>query len=146
MHDGYDDARKLLVYAIEHRLRIGVAYHSLTDIFYVVHRELMRVNDMAAAQGQNAIPAEHASAAARETAWGVISSILDYAEVIGGDGSDARIAVLHKKLHDDYEDDLVYAAARRMGADLIVSDDAAFVAHSPLPALSTKDALTWIAS
>ena len=143
-HPGYAEARELLIHAQQNQLRVGIAYHSLTDVFYVVHRELKRTNEIASAQGTSAIPPERADAATREAAWGVINSIMDYAEVVGGDGADARIAALYKSLHDDYEDDLVLAAAHRMGADLIVSDDAAFVKHSPLPALSTKDALAWL--
>jgi len=141
---GYEEARKLLIHARRSGVRIGVAFHSLTDIFYVIQQELKRANNISAAAGENGIPPERVAAAAKETAWGVVNSIADYAEVVGGDGSDVRIAALHKTLHDDYEDDLIYAAARRMGADLIVSDDEAFVKHSPLPALSTKEALIWL--
>ena len=142
-HVGYEDARRLLIRAREQQIRIGIAFHSLTDVFYVVRRELQRANEVASS-GESSIPPDRIAAATKETAWGVIASIMEYAEVIGGDGSDARIALLHKNLHDDYEDDLVYAAARRMGADLIVSDDLAFVRHSPLPAMTSADALRWI--
>ena len=145
MHAGYAEARELLILARQQHLRIGVAFHSLTDLFYVVRRELQRANEQVAKVDRaTAIPPERIASAARETAWGVVESILEYAEVVGGDGSDARIAILHKRIHDDYEDDLVYAAAHRMSADLIVSDDIAFVMHSPLPAMTTHDALTWL--
>jgi len=143
MHAGYEDARNLLIYARQQHIRIGIAFHSLTDVFYVVRRELQHANEQAS-PNESTIPPECIAAAAKEAAWGVINSIMDYAEVVGGDGSDARIAALHKALHDDYEDDLVYAAARRMGANLIVSDDLTFVKHAPLPAMTTADALRWI--
>ena len=90
------------------------------------------------------MPSERIALAAKETAWGVVNSIADYAEIVGGDGSDARIAALHKKVHDDFEDDLILAAAHRMGADLIVSEDIAFIKHSPIAAMTARDALNWL--
>ena len=138
-HVGHEVARKLIVVARNNDVRIGVAFHSLTDVFYVVCNELKRVN-----RADSKIPPERASAAAKEAAWGVVTNIMEYAEVVGADGSDARIAALHKAVHDDFEDDLVFAAARRMGADLIVSNDLALIKHSPLPALTAEDALKWM--
>ena len=143
-HEGYREAREVLVQARKRGIRIGIAFHSLTDVFYVITQELKRANSIAFESGRNAIQPERITATAKETAWGVLESIMGYAEVVGGDGSDARIATLYKSLHDDFEDDLIFAAAHRMGADLIVSDDSALVRRSPLPALSTKDALRWI--
>ena len=139
LRNGYEHARALIVKARRKGLRIGIALHSLTDIFYVVQSELKHLNDK-----EGGIPPERAAYAAREAAWGVINNIMEYAEVVGADGSDARIAALHKAVHDDFEDDLVIAAARRMRADLVVSDDLSFVKHSPLPTMTAADALKWI--
>ena len=138
-NSGHEAARKLVVAARKQGMRLGIAPHSLSNVFYIVHRHLRRFD-----LGNVGIAPEDAAAAAKETAWGVIGNIMDYAEVVGADGSDARIAALHKDVHDDFEDDLVLAAARRMRADLVVTDDLALVKHSPLPAMTAEDALRWI--
>ena len=142
-HLGFEDeheaARALVLTARNNDIRLGIALHSLSNVFYLIHRNLKRMN-----RTDPKIPPERASAAAKEAAWGVVNNIMEYAEVVGADGSDARIAALHKAVHDDFEDDLVFAAARRMGADLIVSNDLALIKHSPLPALTAEDALKWM--
>lgn len=135
---GHEDARGLIVEALEQGIRLGIAPHSLASVFNIVHRYLKRT----AADGK-ALD-ETTAAAAKEAAWGVVNNIMEYAEVIGSDYSDAHIAALHKKVHDDFEDDLVIAAARRMRADLLVTDDLALVKHAPIPAMTTEDALRWI--
>lgn len=136
---GHEAARKLIVAARKRGMQLGIAPHSLSTVFYVVCRHLGRFKAK-----DDSVSPECAAAAVKETAWGVVNSIMDYAIVIGADGSDARIAALHKSVHDDFEDDLVLAAARRMRADLIVSDDLGFVKHSPLPIMTADDALRWI--
>lgn len=138
---GHEAARELVVAARRRGMQLGIAPHSLSTVFCVVRRHLMRFD-----AGKGAITPDAAAAAAKETAWGVVGNIMDYATVIGADGSDARIAALHKAVHDDFEDNLVLAAARRMHADLIVSDDLEFVKHSPLPIMTACDALRWIAT
>ena len=140
-NSGHEAARKLVVAARKRGMLLGIAPHSLSTVFYIVYRHLRRFGS-----GNDAVSPEDAAAAAKETAWGVVGSIMDYAVVVGADGSDARIAALHKSVHDDFEDNLVLAAARRMRADLVVSDDLAFVQHSPLPIMTADDALRWIAS
>ena len=138
-NSGHIAARNLVLAARAQDARLGIAPHSLSDVFYIIHRHLRRLD---IANG-SASP-EQSAAAAKEAAWGVVNNIMDYAEIVGADGSDARIAALHKSVHDDFEDNLVIAAARRMQADLIVTDDLAFVRHSPFPALSAEDALRWM--
>ena len=140
-NNGHEAARDLIVTARKQGMILGIAPHSLANVFYIVHRHLRRLD----ATSQKSVPGD-AAAAAKETAWAVISNILDYATVIGADGSDARIAELHKAIHDDFEDDLIIASARRMNADLVVTDDLSFINHSPLPTMTAKDSLRWILS
>ena len=138
-NSGHEAARNLIIAALKQNMVIGIAPHSLANVFYITHRHLRRLD---AAEGAE-IPGD-SLAAAKETAWGVVNGITEYATVVGTDGSDARVACLYKSVHDDFEDNLVIAAARRMKADLIVSDDRQFVLRSPLPAMTAEDALRWI--
>ena len=138
-NSGHAAARNLIVTARKQGARLGIAPHSLSNVFYIIHRHLRRLDASAGIASS-----DQSAAAAKEAAWGVVNNIMEYAEVVGADGSDARIAALHKGVHDDFEDDLVIAAARRMKADLVVTDDLAFVRHSPLPTMTAEDALRWI--
>ena len=135
---GHAASRELIIAMRSSGIRLGVAAHSLSNVFYLLTRFFRRCDAL------GSVPERHSEASARESAWAVIDNIMEYAEVIGMDGSDARIAALYKPAHDDFEDDLVLAAAHRMGADLIVTDDLTFVKRSPLPALTAEDALRWI--
>ena len=136
---GHENARKLVTTALDQGIRLGIAPHSLASVFYIIHRYLKRI---AASEGK-ALDAGTA-AAAKEAAWGVVNNIMEYAEVVGSDYSDAHIASLYRKVHDDFEDNLVIAAARRMQADLLVTDDIALVKHAPVPVMTTEDALRWV--
>ena len=136
---GHEDARELIIAAHRSGARLGIAAHSIATMFYVLERFFRRLDAASEIAGE-----KHSQNAAKEAAWAIVNGIMEYAEVIGMDGSDARIAALYKSAHDDFEDDLVIAAAHRMGADLIVTDDLAFVKHSPLPTMTAQDALRWI--
>ena len=80
----------------------------------------------------------------RAAAWAAVSHILEVAEVVGSDYFDAYLAVKERALHDYYEDNLVVAAARRMEADLLVTNDVALIEHSSVPALSLDRATAWL--
>ena len=60
---------------------------------------------------------------------------------MGADYSDAYRALKQKAIHSDYEDDLVIACAMRLDARMLVTNDEAFIKHSPVPTLSARDAL-----
>ena len=47
-------------------------------------------------------------------------------------------------LHEDYEDNLVVAAAKRAHADCLVTNDQNLLKHSPVAALSCTDALAYL--
>ena len=56
------------------------------------------------------------------------------------DLSDIWMASKQRKLHSDYEDDLIIAAAMRAKADLLVTNDAKLCSHAPVAAMSAEDA------
>lgn len=119
--------------------RMGIASHSLKDVYYLLQRRLKMLD-----RQMGNIPPERSAAAARIAAWAAVDHILEVAEVVGSDYADAAIAVKHRSIHDDYEDDLVIAAAMRMNADLLVTSDQDLLKHSPVAALSPQDAVHWL--
>lgn len=119
-------------------VRIGIASHSLKDVFYIAR------NRAKAANQQGGMASESSAASASSVAWALVEHILEVAEVVGSDFADAHIAQKQRLLHDDYEDNLVVAAAMRMDADFLVTSDATLLKHAPVAALAPADATKWL--
>ena len=60
------------------------------------------------------------------------------------DQADVWMARKQRCLHEDYEDNLVVAAAQRAHADCLVTNDQNLLEHSPVAALSCADALAYL--
>lgn len=119
--------------------RFGIAAHSLKDIFEIVQRRLKQME-----RTDPQMDPQHAGPSARSVSWALLEHIMGFAEVVGSDYMDAHMACKDRVFHDFYEDNLVVAAVRRMGADLLVTNDAALLKHAPVPALSVEGAIDWL--
>lgn len=137
--DNFNQVRTFIVAARRADARLGIASHSLKDVYFLIQRRLKLENER-----DKAIPVEKSGPAARAVAWAIVQKILETAEIVGSDGSDALIASKQRGIHDDYEDNLVVAAAMRMRADFLVTSDAALLKHAPVAALSPEDATKWL--
>lgn len=120
--------------------RMGIAAHSLKDVYYLIQRRI-KLDD----QRLGGVDPQRSAAAARAAAWAVVEHIMEVAEVVRSDYIDAHLATKQRRLHDDYEDDLIIAAAMRMKADLLVTSDQALIQHSPIAALTPQNAIHWLA-
>lgn len=134
-----NDSRAFMTWALRHGVRLGVASHSLKDVFNVVERDLKRQNALA-----GGISPESAGAAAREVAWATVRLLIGKLEVVGSDYMDALLATKFQPLHDYYEDNLVIAACHRMKADALVTNDQKLIRHAPVLAMTPGDALKWL--
>lgn len=130
----------LFLAAARRDARLGIASHSLKDVFAIVERRIKH----AARDDDTATDPEALGRVARSIAWGVVEHILEQAEVVGADYSDAWLALKGRPLHDFYEDNLVVAAAKRMEADLLVTSDLRLLKHAPVATLSVIDARRWL--
>ncbi len=119
-------------------VRVGIAAHSLKDVFYIAR------NRAKAANLKGGMSPEASAASASVVAWALVNHIMETAEVVGSDFLDATIAVKQRGIHDDYEDNLVIAAAMRMKADFLVTSDATLLKHAPVAALTPEDATKWL--
>lgn len=112
------------------------------DLFYLIaadfKREYRRQHDGVLDSG--------AAAAAGETAWACLRNLEEIATAVGCDQSDVSLARVQRSLHEDYEDNLVIAAAQRANADLLVTNDEHLVRHSPVAALTCDDAVKYLHS
>ena len=117
-----------------------IAPHSLSDMFFLVQRELKEAN-----RKDGKLSAAEASASARAAAWSVVDFILEIAAVGPSGHMDAIVASKHRQIHSDYEDNLVVACAMRTNARLLVTNDEKLVRHSPVTTLNARDAALMLA-
>ena len=82
--------------------------------------------------------------AAGEVAWSCLSVMDEIATAVACDQADVWMARNQRCLHEDYEDNLVVAAAQRAHADCLVTNDQNLLKHSPIAALSCTDALAYL--
>ena len=87
-----------------------------------------------------------AAAAAVEIAWGCVDNMCEIATAVGCDQSDVWLARRRKRLHRDFEDNLVLSAADRARADLLVTNDDQLLRHAPVAAMGVADAIAYLES
>lgn len=84
------------------------------------------------------------SQAVNVLSWGVIKNLKEFAYAVGCDNSDVLIAQKINRMHSDYEDNLVIAAAMRSKADYLVTNDEALLRHCPVASADISDAIKFI--
>lgn len=85
---------------------------------------------------------EKAAHAITIIAWGYLESLDGYLTIVGSGMSDAWLARKCKRLHSNFEDDLVIAAAMRAKADDIVTSDERLRRHSPVATITPAQLVT----
>lgn len=109
------------------------------DLFYLFARHFKNMH-----REQHGGALSQADAlAATEFAWGCLDNLAQIATAVGCDQSDVWLAIRQRSLHDDYEDNLVIAAALRANA-MLVSNDEKLLAHCPVAALNVVDTLAYL--
>ena len=136
---GHPVANRLLDLAARCDADLLVPLVSLKDFFYLMQVELKRC-----VTAGTDTPAPGDIGAIREIAWAALENLSEIATVVGGDGSDAWTARKHRTIHDDFEDDLVIAAALRSKASFLVTRDERLLRHAPVAALSPKDMVSYL--
>jgi len=121
------------------RLNVDLLYpvHIVPDVFYLSFIDIKRL-----LKGRG--PDELVAQAARSTAWEYVNAMRSLATAVGADGSDVWLASEWEHVHDDIEDNLVLAAAKRAKADYLVTSDRKLLAHAALAgiaAVSPEDML-----
>lgn len=139
---GHDSACELISQAQAHGVSILYPVHALPDVFYLVFIQVKHeIRQMLDAMD------ELIAAAARTTAWECANAMREVATAVGADQSDVWLACKSEYMHNDVEDNLVLAAARRSKADCLVTSDKALFEHAPLAcvaALSVDGALSML--
>lgn len=137
--EGHDAARSLMDGVECAGAQLLYAIQSMKDVFYLVASDYKSWT-----RKRTGTLTEAQAAAATATAWGCLDNMAEIACAVGCDQSDVWLARKTRRLHADFEDDLVLAAAQRAGADLLVTSDEQLRRHAPVAALSVPDALTYL--
>lgn len=137
---GHEEVCDLLTRAVERGCELMYPLCASKDLFYVMARDFkMRYR----AEHDGAL-SESAAGAARATAWGCVDHLAELATAVPCDHTDVWLAGKQRKLHGDYEDDLVISAAIRSGADLLVTYDEQLRAHATVATATPSMAISWL--
>lgn len=112
---------------------------SSKDLFYLIASE-----HKAWYRREHGELTHEAAAAATALAWDCLENLSELATPVPCDLSDIWLAKKQRALHNDYEDDLLIAAAMRAHADLLVTNDVALCSHAPVAAMCVADALRYL--
>ena len=136
---GHKTALQLIREGIRNDVAFMVPASCLGDFFYLCQADFKKA--LKAVYGEIG---ESQGLAAQEGAWANLAHLLDLATVVGADHGDAYIALKHRAIHGDFEDDLVIAAALRSDADCLVTDDEKLRRNSPVQTLTAEEALAFL--
>ena len=133
------DALALMKACVKAEWELLIASHSLKDFWYL-YWQTGKQYSIAAGDGS----VESCSNAAKVAAWAATEQIAQLATVVGSDSSDAWLALKMRDTHDDYEDNLVVAAALRAKPRLLVTNDRVLLSHCPVATATPADALKFL--
>ena len=130
------DSARCLDAALKAGAQLLYAATSAKDVYYLIAAKLK--SESRKREGslteQDAMTAEKVAAA-------YVDALDGCATAVGVDASDIWLARKYWKVHADFEDCLIMAAAKRAKADYILTRDADFLRHSVVPALSPTELL-----
>lgn len=133
---GHAQAKELVALALDVSTRLLYAPVSLKDVEFIAAASFKREVRATGEQVDEAC-----ALVARQFAWSCVQSMRRIATAVGIDESDMWLAEKYHAVHPDFEDDLIIAAAKRCGADYLVTRDVKLLAHAPVPAITPADLL-----
>lgn len=144
--DAFDGARlrshaanELIDVCVRRGIDLLYAVGTAKDVYYLVGASLKRqarATDPVLSEGQARAIATYAAAC--------VTNMDEIATAVGADSSDVWLARKYQRIHADFEDCMVLAAAQRAKADYLVTNDEAFLRHAPVAALSVEDFLALV--
>lgn len=132
-------ARKLIAYANEQNFTLAYAATSSKDLFFLAGSELKR---LVREEGDGLT--EERARACSDLAWSFLQNMTAIAVAIPVGEPQIWLASHYRDLHDDFEDDLVLAAAEESKADYLVTNDRALFGKAPVPVFTSADMLTYL--
>lgn len=144
--DAFDGARprshaanELIDVCVRKGIDLLYAVGTAKDVYYLVGASLRR-------QARTAGGAVSEDQARTITTYAAtcVTNMDEIATAVSADSSDVWLARKYQRIHADFEDCMVLAAAQRAKADYLVTNDEAFLRHAPVAALSVEDFLALV--
>ena len=134
---GCNACKRIITLSAEGQHALYAASSSLKDVYHLIEASLKRAQRTQAGGLTDA----QANAAA-EVAWACTRQLLDTLLVVSVGREECLQAFTLRSLHNDFEDNLVVAAARAAQANFLVTGDAKLRDHAPVGCLSPGDMAT----
>lgn len=131
---GCSACKRIIALSDSSKQVLYVSSTSVKDAYYLVRSGLKR-----AERNVSGSVDERQARAISEVAWACVRQVLDTALVVPIGRGECFDAVTMKVLHDDFEDDLILAAAREVKADFLVTSDEKLMKHAPVACLTPMD-------
>ena len=144
--DAFDGARprsraanELIDLCVSKGIDLLYAVGTAKDVYYLVGASLK-------GQARTAVPtlSEGQAGAISAYAAACVANTDEIATAVGADSSDVWLARKYRRIHADFENCMVLAAAQRAKADYLVTSDEALLRHAPVAALSVEDFLALV--
>ena len=136
---GYESACKFIYEATQRTIALTYPSTSAKDVYYAVCTGLKQT-----IRSEKGSLTETDALACNEIAWRCIQNMMDIATAAPISEAEMWLACRYKKLHSDFEDDLVLASAETSKATYLVTSDKKLLGKSPLPAFTPDDMLTFL--
>ena len=133
------EANELIDACVRKGIDLLYAVGTARDVYYLVGASLkrrVRAAGEALSEGRTGAISAYAAAC--------VANMDEIATAVGADSSDVWLARKYQRVHADFEDCLVLAAAQRSKADYLVTSDEALLCHAPVAALSLGDFLALV--
>ena len=136
---GCSACKYIIATAQEHQLALYATALSMKDAYYLVCANLKRLE-------RNATGAlsEQMAKAANRTAWACARQLGETVLVVPVGQTECLTAFTLAELHDDFEDDLIVAAAGELDADFLVTGDERLIKHAPVCCISPQYLQTFL--
>ena len=128
--------RELIRYAFVHDIKLLYPAAIAKDVYYLIDLETKRF--IRSAQGKLT---QNAAALASEAAWSAVNHMRENAFAASIGQADVWYAAKLRSVHEDFEDNLVLAAAERVRATYLVTSDEQLLRHATVAALTPEKAL-----
>lgn len=136
---GTNAARMLITFAIENDIALAYAATSTKDIFYILSSEMKH-----RARKETGTLSEEQAQACISLAWGCLDNMASLAVAAPVGESQVWLARHYRTLHNDFEDDLILAAAETSKSDYLVTNDQRLIGKSSIPAFTSVDMLAFL--
>lgn len=133
------EASELIDVCVSKGIDLLYAVGAAKDVYYLVGASLKRQ-----ARTASGVLSEGQAHAISVYAAACVTNMDEIATAVGADSSDVWLARKYQRIHADFEDCMVLAAAQRAKADYLVTGDEALLRHAPVAALSVDDFLALV--